>query len=172
MNIEALAARAGVAKVSLYRRWPTKVDIVADVLSDMRDDVEIPDLGSLEAELRGLIQTSVAHTGMDQEARFFLRTLGEVAEIPELSAVYLQCVLEPRMRQIQSLLRRATTRGEFGGEVSDTVAALIIGGSLVMSYVAVVADAELTLGIDEVENLVQAILRAIKASELIAGAGG
>lgn len=38
LTIEAVAARAGVAKTSVYRRWPTKASLVGELLTDLAVD--------------------------------------------------------------------------------------------------------------------------------------
>src|SRR5260221_147731 len=52
LSIEAVALRAGVNKTTVYRRWPTKVELVGDALFSLRDeDPEPPDTGSLPEDL-------------------------------------------------------------------------------------------------------------------------
>src|SRR5512138_898011 len=49
LRVEDVAARAGVNKTTVYRRWPTKADLVRDVLCGLGGDQhEAPDTGSLE----------------------------------------------------------------------------------------------------------------------------
>src|SRR5260221_10727285 len=52
MSVEAVAARAGVNKTTIYRRWPAKVDLLGAALVSLRDeDPEPPDTGSLRSDL-------------------------------------------------------------------------------------------------------------------------
>lgn len=51
-----VAARAGVAKTTLYRRWAGKNELVVDAIAALFDEqLEVPDLGSLEADIRGAV---------------------------------------------------------------------------------------------------------------------
>src|SRR5260370_13380454 len=53
VTIEGIAARAGVAKQTIYRWWPSKVDILMDAfVDDMAQHLTPPDQGDLGSELR------------------------------------------------------------------------------------------------------------------------
>ena len=53
LSIEAVALRSGVAKTTVYRRWPTRDELVADALDSRRDRYEpVPDTGSLRGDLK------------------------------------------------------------------------------------------------------------------------
>ncbi len=53
LSIEAVALRSGVAKTTVYRRWPTRDELVADALGSRSDRYEpIPDTGSLRGDLK------------------------------------------------------------------------------------------------------------------------
>jgi AcrR family transcriptional regulator len=53
LTIEGIAARAGVAKQTIYRWWPSKTDILLDAFADdAAEDLSPPDSGDLERDLR------------------------------------------------------------------------------------------------------------------------
>lgn len=53
LSIEAVALRSGVAKTTVYRRWPTRDELVADALDSRSDRYEpVPDTGSLRGDLK------------------------------------------------------------------------------------------------------------------------
>jgi AcrR family transcriptional regulator len=53
LSIEAVALRSGVAKTTVYRRWPTRDELVADALDSRSDRYEpIPDTGSIRGDLK------------------------------------------------------------------------------------------------------------------------
>ena len=58
MTVEALAARAGVSKPTIYRRWPGgKKDIVLDAIRTKHADADaLPDQGSLRGDLLALLR--------------------------------------------------------------------------------------------------------------------
>jgi AcrR family transcriptional regulator len=51
LNMDDVAARAGVAKTTLYRRWPTKDHLAVAVAAEMLAEVPIPDTGDLRQDL-------------------------------------------------------------------------------------------------------------------------
>jgi AcrR family transcriptional regulator len=51
LNMDDVAARAGVAKTTLYRRWPTKDHLAVAVAAGMLAEVPIPDTGDLRHDL-------------------------------------------------------------------------------------------------------------------------
>jgi AcrR family transcriptional regulator len=56
LTMDAVAAAAGVGKATIYRRWRTKSDLVADAVAELSEmSIEPPDTGSLEGDLRVLL---------------------------------------------------------------------------------------------------------------------
>jgi AcrR family transcriptional regulator len=57
LTMDAVAAAAGVGKATIYRRWRTKSDLVADAVAQLsHTPVTVPDTGSLEGDLRELLR--------------------------------------------------------------------------------------------------------------------
>jgi len=56
MSIDAIAARAGVGKTTIYRRYSSKEELVASAIESLREEIVIPDTdslwGDLDAKLR------------------------------------------------------------------------------------------------------------------------
>ncbi len=50
-----VAARAGVAKTTLYRRWAGKNELVVDAVAELFDELELPDRGSLAADIECVV---------------------------------------------------------------------------------------------------------------------
>src|SRR5206468_6846 len=64
LTVEKVAARSGVAKTTIYRRWRSKDELALAVLLDMVEQiVEVPDLGDIRAELIALLDTAVQILG-------------------------------------------------------------------------------------------------------------
>ena len=56
LTIEGVAERAGVGKTTIYRRWPSKTELVAEAIAQIRPPSAPPDSGSLEGDLGGLMR--------------------------------------------------------------------------------------------------------------------
>ena len=54
LTVEAVASRAGVNKTTVYRRWSSVDDLLADALAEWSLDIEVPDTGTLEGDLLAL----------------------------------------------------------------------------------------------------------------------
>ena len=69
LTFEAVAQRAGVHKTTVYRRWPTKPDLVADAARERSVQlVEVPDTGTLLGDLTALARAVAANIGSTSAA--------------------------------------------------------------------------------------------------------
>src|SRR5689334_24628839 len=60
LTMERVAAESGVAKTTLYRRWPTKAAVCMDLYLDIsRRELNMPDTGGIEGDLKHIIRTVV-----------------------------------------------------------------------------------------------------------------
>jgi AcrR family transcriptional regulator len=55
LTLGDVATRAGVAKTTLYRRWSGKNELVVDAVAELFDELELPDRGSLAADIEGVV---------------------------------------------------------------------------------------------------------------------
>jgi AcrR family transcriptional regulator len=58
-NMNDIAARAGVGKAAIYRRWSSKAALMADALVHWRPDLldrDVPDTGSLTGDLEAVVE--------------------------------------------------------------------------------------------------------------------
>src|SRR5689334_4642971 len=61
LTMDAVASQAGVGKATIYRRWRTKEDLVVDTIAGLEQKtIDSPDTGTLEGDLRALMQALVA----------------------------------------------------------------------------------------------------------------
>ena len=56
LTIEAVAARAGVGKSTIYRHWPGKLELVEDAFRTLKAPVVVPDQGSLRDRIVAVIE--------------------------------------------------------------------------------------------------------------------
>jgi AcrR family transcriptional regulator len=87
LRVDEVAARAGVHKTTIYRRWPTKADLVMAVVDERSvERVPVPDTGSLEGDLRRFARSIVDNLGAGG-GKTLSRTLVTAADAsPELRA--------------------------------------------------------------------------------------
>ncbi|AUX24384.1 TetR family transcriptional regulator [Sorangium cellulosum] len=111
LRIEDVAALAGVNKTTVYRRWPTKAELVKATLRSLVDgDGEAPDTGSLRLDLLELVRRIVAVASMPVGHGIYRVLLAEL-HLPEVEAFARACDDE-RFAPWREVLERAVARGE------------------------------------------------------------
>ncbi|MFC5752655.1 TetR/AcrR family transcriptional regulator [Actinomadura rugatobispora] len=129
VSIEAVAARAGVGKTTIYRRWPNKEALIVGALAAAKRPLHDPEHGSLRADLVELARQIGAERG-DRHARCFWNVVGGAEKHPRLYARYRNDVIEPRREVLRRVLRRGLERGELRPGVDPEVAIALLVGAL------------------------------------------
>jgi AcrR family transcriptional regulator len=129
--IEKVAARAGVGKATIYRRWPGKEDLLLDALAALKTPLPEPRGDSVREDLVALMQAMASDYADPARAREFALLLGEGAKYPRLMAKYTGTVVEPRREVIRSVLRRGVASGELRPDVDVDVALFMLTGAVI-----------------------------------------
>jgi AcrR family transcriptional regulator len=112
LKIEAVAARAGVGKTTIYRWWPSKAVLVADAfMSSVIRETRFPDTGSVREDLRAQMQR-LAAIFRGQRGRILRSLVGGGQSDPELIAAFRNRWLIPRRAEAFGILQRAIERGQ------------------------------------------------------------
>jgi AcrR family transcriptional regulator len=112
LTIDGVAARSGSGKATIYRRWSTKAELVADAI-DQHTFAELPmdDTGDLETDLRRYLRAlERALSGIDGE--LLLALTAERLRNPELASAFDRRFVDERRTWLRGLLRSAIDRGE------------------------------------------------------------
>jgi AcrR family transcriptional regulator len=130
VRCEDVAARAGVGKATLYRRWPGKEDLLIAAFAAMRRPLPRPRGESVRADLVALLAVVAADTDDPRYAQQYtlLHSAGE--RFPRLVARYKERVVEPRRELIRSVLRRGIETGELRADTDVEVAMLLLTGAV------------------------------------------
>ena len=112
LTVDEVARRAGVHKTTVYRRWPTKPELIADAVREhSAEAVPIPDTGTLLEDLR-LLARAVAHNvGTEGGGRRTRTIVAAAASSPEL-ATGVHAFWTHRLDMCQPIVERAIERGE------------------------------------------------------------
>ncbi len=164
MSLEAIAAAAGVSKITLYRRWDSKLALVREVLQSLSDETPMEDQGSLEEDLRVLLQEAYRVGTSSPAGQIMPRFVGEIASHPELLEMYQTEILRPRLERLQALIARARDRRELREDLPMAILADMFGGPL-FYHLTVLALVEPNMPDDVPDLLTQAILRGIARQE-------
>lgn len=123
LTMDAVAAEAGVGKATIYRRWRTKQDLVVDTISDLnRAEATPPDTGSVEGDLRAMMQQMVATiTGPTGAATLSL--LSTIPHQPALAEAFRNGPLAVWRQSFAEIWTRAEQRGEVRPGMADSIVA-------------------------------------------------
>jgi AcrR family transcriptional regulator len=132
VSMDAVAARAGVSKATIYRWWPTKETLALDALyAEWSLAAPVPkDTGSLRGDLIELLSPWVRLVAAQPYARVIAALLANTRTDPAFAAEYRRRVIEPRRDQAREIFRRAIERGEVPADLDLEVALDLIYGPL------------------------------------------
>jgi AcrR family transcriptional regulator len=114
LTIEAVAARSGVAKTTIYRRWRDKWELaldaaMIDVLTTFDDPI---DVGDTRKELLTFVNSALRTLGSRPYGPAMQGLVSEVATDPQLARVYREYVVDPRRLQVKAVIERGIERGD------------------------------------------------------------
>ncbi|GAA3141754.1 TetR/AcrR family transcriptional regulator [Nonomuraea roseoviolacea] len=121
VSIEAIAARAGVGKQTIYRWWPSKGAVVFESILALSQDAEggevaLPDTGDLEADLK-LVMRATAAEFADPAFDAPIRALTmEIVNDPGLAAQYHERLAGPLDEAKKARLRAAQEAGQLAAD--------------------------------------------------------
>lgn len=131
LTMDAVASAAGVGKATIYRRWRTKSDLVADAVAELSQlSIETPDTGSLEGDLKVLLHWLVDAVNGPLGAAT-LSLLSALPHEPGLREAFRTGPMGVWSSTFRSVWERAEARGEVlspiaGTAVSSTASAPIL----------------------------------------------
>jgi len=130
LRFEDVASRAGVNRTTIYRRWPTKVDLVKDAMLAYRSALRVESSGSLREDLIAAMKSSVAHASspLGRGVVRMMLTEREDADVARTAAL----LRAERIREMAELVEKGISRGELprgtsAPLVADLAAAPIMG---------------------------------------------
>jgi AcrR family transcriptional regulator len=122
MSIEEIAARAGVGKATIYRRWPSKGLLALDAfVASFAAQQPLPDTGTLRGDLTAALRAWVRAVTVTPMGSVLAGLIGEAQHDPSLRAAWRDRVLEPLRRRHRIMLDRAVDRGEISASVDQEV---------------------------------------------------
>ena len=113
LTVEGVAARAGVAKTTIYRRWRSRDELALAVLIDMVEQVvATPDLDDTRAELVAFVNGAVRILGSTLMGRVMQGIVSELAANPALAQAFRERVVAVRIAEVHRLVERGIARGD------------------------------------------------------------
>lgn len=128
MTIDMVAARAKAGKATLYRRWPSKAELVLDAVACMKrgdvDTAALPDTGTLRGDLIAMIRPHSIQDG-ERKLKLMAGLMTMLSRSPELAEAANAAVVEPRAAANRILMRRAVERGEISADCDIDTLSLV-----------------------------------------------
>lgn len=112
MSIEAIAARAGVGKTTIYRRYASKEELVADAIESVREEIVIPDTGSLWGDIDAIVESAAQITLTPLGRQTVAMIISSASSNSQFAQIYWNKYLQPRRQAFEIVLKRAKARNE------------------------------------------------------------
>jgi AcrR family transcriptional regulator len=121
LTIEGIAARAGVGKTTIYRRWPNKASIVLDAFfEDDSPQIAFPDTGNVRDDIRRQMRKLVKELNGPLGCKIsMLLANGQFDE--EMAEAFRTRWIEPRRSEAREVIKRGVERGEIRNDVDPEV---------------------------------------------------
>jgi AcrR family transcriptional regulator len=155
LTLDELAARSGVAKTTILRRWPSKAAVAAAAVERLAlQSVDVPDSGSLRADLLALLQGAV-DTFVRGRGQFIARLVREAGHHSEITDL-VHTVIHTRRQAYRRVLALAIARGDLAPSVdTELMLDLLIGP--IWTRLLITRD---PITRDYVDSIVEAVLTA------------
>ncbi|MEU5097717.1 TetR/AcrR family transcriptional regulator [Streptomyces sp. NPDC020996] len=123
LTLQDVATRAGVAKTTLYRRWAGKNELVVDAVAELFDELELPDRGTLAADIEGVVLQFAAILARPEARSGLMAVVAESTRDAALRERIRQSIVERQKRLVVEGRARAQERGELPASADPAEAA-------------------------------------------------
>lgn len=123
LTLGDVAARAGVAKTTLYRRWAGKNELVVDAVAELFDELELPDRGTLAADIEGVVLQFARILARPEAKSGLMAVIAESTRDDVLRERIRESIVERQKRLVLEGRSRAEQRGELPPEADPEEAA-------------------------------------------------
>ncbi|MFC8277768.1 TetR/AcrR family transcriptional regulator [Streptomyces sp. NPDC057271] len=156
VTMDSVASRAGVSKPAIYRRWPTKQDLIIAAAETRIGILSVPDLGDFRAELRFVLTARLEAYRLPGSDRLIAGLIGAAAEAGAVRGQYAEYT-ERITSETRRILERGIARGDVGPDTDVRAAATLVAAPLIFRLIGEqeMPDARF------VDNLVDLVARAV-----------
>ncbi len=128
LTMEAVRARSGVGKATLYRRFGSKEELVASAVRHLHQDLAAPDTGSLRGDYEAISAAVLAAARSSNAPLLMPRLLAESTGNPELHRIFFENLVRPRRAALLEIVRRAVERGELRDDLDSELVVDVLTG--------------------------------------------
>jgi AcrR family transcriptional regulator len=128
-RLEHVAARAGVGKATIYRRWPSKEALAQDLLTQLAGPhIDIADSGSTHDELLAAVTNPMRAVTETDFGPVIKAMLSQIASNPRVGDPFRATVVEARRGEIAKVIGRGVARGDLRADADAGVATELLVG--------------------------------------------
>jgi AcrR family transcriptional regulator len=155
MRLEHVAARAGVGKATIYRRWPSKEALAQELLTELAaPHIAIADTDSTREELLAAVTNPMRAVTETDFGPVIRALLSQIASNPALGDPFRAAVVEARRAEITRVIERGIARGDLRSDADPGVATELLAGPV---YFRLMFGGVLDL--DFAERIVDSVMR-------------
>jgi AcrR family transcriptional regulator len=160
LRLEHVAARAGVGKATIYRRWGSKEALAEELLAELAGPhIAVADLGDTRAELLAAVVNPMRAVTDTPFGPVIRALLSQIAVNPTLGDPFRATVVQARRREVARVIGRGISRGDLRPDADSDVATELLVGPV---YFRLMFGGELTL--DFANRVVESVLRGFGTS--------
>jgi len=127
VTIEAVAARSGVAKTTIYRHWPTRAELLIAAFRHMSCDTPCVDTGDVRDDLVAVVQGLADELGSERWATALPSLVAEALRDPGFAELHSAFVAERRQKVLE-VIRRAVERGQLPADTDAGLLGTMLAG--------------------------------------------
>jgi AcrR family transcriptional regulator len=158
-TVDDVAARAGVGKATVYRRWPSKEDLAVAAMETLYNvEMPEPDTGDIRRDLTESYRSVLAFVNTRDGAAFLRTSIAESVRDDRIAALHREST-ERREDVSRVTLQRAIKRGQVRADIDIDSAIQWLGGLLAVRAIT----HRPMPTVDDAETLVEFALRGIEA---------
>ncbi|MFC0674532.1 TetR/AcrR family transcriptional regulator [Brachybacterium hainanense] len=152
-SVEAIARRAGVAKLTVYRRWKSKEELLITAIDHVRTPG--PEPFPPDATIDDVVPAIAGQLSQQRYRDLMARVIGSTVDRPDLVQAYADRHLQPRLDALQGVAQRAIDAGDFpAGSDAATIRDALFGSVVLALYPPVPTE-------DEIEHRLRLLLEQL-----------
>ena len=157
-TVDDVAARAGVGKATVYRRWPSKEDLAVAAMETLySSEMPEPDTGSIRTDLATSYRAVLTFVNTPEGEAYLRTSIAESVRDGRIAALYRSST-ERREQQSRATFEKAIARGEVRPDIDVDVAVQWLGGLLAIRAIT----HRPMPSVDDADVLVEFTLRGIE----------
>jgi AcrR family transcriptional regulator len=128
-SVDAVAARAGVGKATIYRRWPSRAQLILETAHLAAPEIPDPDIGSVRDDMVELNRGLLTKMRDTEAGQLLAAVVAEAAVNTEMRGMLQRFVEERRSRAVAAV-RRGIERGELRSDLDVELIVDLMGGPI------------------------------------------